>query len=168
MPPTNEPVAGEGPPVGEGGGVTILIDGIADRDLARLASDVEAAVRTALSAQELVPTADAEVSVTFVDDAEIAQLNETWLGRRGATDVISFGLGEEPLVADVYVSVDTARRNAESYGVRLREELLRLVVHGVLHAAGYDHPEGETREDSEMFGLQERLLARLLEGRPES
>ena len=141
---------------------TILVDGLADHDLASLTSDVEAAVRAALAGQELVSPHDAEVSVTFVDDDAIARLNEEWLGRGGPTDVISFGLGGEPLVADVYVSVETARENASAYRVPLREELLRLVLHGVLHAAGHDHPEGGGRERSEMFRLQERLLARLL------
>lgn len=141
---------------------TILIDGLDVRGLETIEPQVEAAALAALDGQALTSPDDAEVSIAFIGDDEIRRLNEEWLGRDGPTDVISFGLGEAPLVADIYISVDTARRNADRFGVDPREELLRLVVHGVLHAAGYDHPEGEERATSEMFELQERILGRLL------
>lgn len=158
MPPTSDPAAS----------AAILIGGLDEFGLSGLRPAVEAAARAALREQTLTPAAEAEISVAFVDDPEIARLNGEWLGREGPTDVIAFGLGERPLVADVYVSVDTARRNAGEYGVEPREELLRLVVHGVLHAAGFDHPEDEGRTESEMFDLQERVLQRLLGSRPET
>lgn len=158
MPPTSESASS----------ATVLIDGLEAFSLEASAAEVEAAVRAALAAQTLGPPEGAEVSVTFFDDAAITSLNEQWLGREGATDVISFGLGSAPLVADIYVSVETARRNADRFGVQPREELLRLVVHGVLHAAGYDHPEDETRATSEMFELQEHVIDLLLGGRSET
>lgn len=158
MPPTNE----------SAGSATVLIDGLEAFSLEASTADVEAAVRAALAAQTLGPPAGAEISVTFVDDAAIASLNQRWLDREGATDVISFGLGSAPLVADVYVSAESARRNAARFGVGPREELLRLVVHGVLHAAGYDHPDDETRASSELFELQERVVDLLLGGRSET
>lgn len=158
MPPTNE----------QADSATVLIDGLADFDLEGSAPAVEAAARAALDGQELCTAVGAEVSVTFVDDAAIAALNSEWLDREGSTDVISFGLGLEPLVADIYISVETARRNAIHLGVEPQEELLRLVVHGVLHAAGYDHPEDETRGASAMFVLQERVIDLLLGGRSET
>lgn len=158
MPPTSE----------SADSVTVLIDGLEALSLEASKIDVEAAVRAALAAQTLAPAEGAEISVTFLDDAAITPLNERWFDREGATDVISFGLGSAPLVADVYVSVETARRNAARFGVRRREELLRLVVHGVLHAAGYDHPDDETRASSEMFELQERVVDLLLGGRSET
>lgn len=141
---------------------TILVDGLDVHDLQALEPQVEAAARAALDAQALIDSGDAEVSIAFVGDPEIGRLNAEWLGHDGPTDVLSFGLGDAPLVADVYISVDTARRNADRYDVSPREELLRLVVHGVLHAAGYDHPEGDDREASTMFVMQERVLERLL------
>lgn len=146
---------------------TILVDGLDVHGLPSLEPQVEAAARAALDGQERTDTGDAEVSIAFVGDPEIARLNRDWLERDGPTDVLSFGLGEAPLVADIYISVDTARRNADRFGVSPREELLRLVVHGVLHAVGYDHPEDEDRETSEMFVVQERLLERLLNRLPE-
>jgi len=147
---------------------TILIDGLEAFGLPDLRSHVATAVRAALTGQTLTSPEEAELSITFLADDGIARLNAEWLGREGPTDVISFGLGERPLVADIYISVETARRHAREYGIASREELLRLVVHGVLHAAGYDHPDDESRVESEMFDLQERLLERLLGDQPET
>lgn len=106
---------------------------------------------------------DALVSIAFVRDREIARLNERHLGHRGPTDVISFGLAPAsncgPVVGDVYIAPDVARRNAAAVGSGVREELLRLVVHGVLHVLGHVHPDNaEARYASPMWQRQERLL----------
>jgi probable rRNA maturation factor len=106
---------------------------------------------------------NALLSITFVTERRIAALNWRHLRHRGPTDVISFGFARVPaagdLVGDVYVAPDVARRNARAAGVGVREELLRLVVHGVLHVVGHDHPEDERRYASPMWRRQERLLA---------
>ena len=109
---------------------------------------------------------NAVVSVTFVTDTEIAALNWRHLRHRGPTDVISFGFapvarGAE-LVGDVYICPLISRRNALAHRVPVREELLRLVVHGVLHVLGYEHPDDESRYDSKMWRRQELLLQRAL------
>ena len=107
---------------------------------------------------------EALVSITFVSDRRIAALNARHLHHRGPTDVISFGFapvgrgGGGAIVGDVYVAPDVARRNARSHGQGVREELLRLVVHGVLHVLGHDHPASEARYGSPMWRRQERLL----------
>jgi len=104
-----------------------------------------------------------EISITFVDATTIATLNETHLEREGPTDVISFNLAEPrtPL-ADIYICPEIAGESAKEHDVDLREELLRLVVHGMLHIAGHDHPEGEERTESPMFIRQESILSQLL------
>lgn len=104
-----------------------------------------------------------EISVTFLDRLAISALNEAHLEHDGPTDVISFNLTDpyEPL-GDVYVCTEIARESAHELGIGLREELLRLVVHGVLHVVGYDHPDGPERLESEMFQRQEVILSQLL------
>lgn len=105
----------------------------------------------------------AMLSVTLLDDAAMASLNAKHLGQRGTTDVISFGFRREPgapLVGDVYIAPRVARANATAGGVGVREELARLVVHGVLHVLGYDHPADERREASPMWRRQEALVRR--------
>ena len=105
----------------------------------------------------------ARLSITFVNNRRIAALNRRHLGHRGSTDVISFCLTLDapgaPLVGDIYIAPDVARRNAMAHGVRVREELTRLVVHGVLHVLGFDHPGGDDRRDSAMWRRQEALVA---------
>ncbi|MEO8562812.1 MAG: rRNA maturation RNase YbeY [bacterium] len=109
---------------------------------------------------------DALLSVAFVTDRRIAALNRAHLGHPGATDVIAFGFApvdaSGDVVGDVYIAPDVARRNARAAGSSIREELLRLVVHGVLHVLGHDHPEDESRYHSPMWQRQERLLRTLV------
>jgi probable rRNA maturation factor len=104
----------------------------------------------------------AMLSIAFVSDREMAALNRRHLHHRGPTDVISFGFApgakNGPVVGDVYIAPAVARRNARAHGRGVREETMRLVVHGVLHVLGYDHPADDTRYDSAMWRRQERLL----------
>ena len=118
---------------------------------ARVASIARAALRAERVRHALL-------SITFVTPKSIAKLNRRYLGHAGATDVISFSFGD-PLVGDIYISPDIARRNANDYGVGIREELTRLVIHGVLHVAGHDHLDGTA---SPMWKRQERLVRRAL------
>jgi rRNA maturation RNase YbeY len=108
---------------------------------------------------------DALLSIAFVTDRRIAALNRAHLGHAGPTDVISFGFAPvdtgRVVVGDVYIAPGVARRNAREHGNGVREELSRLVVHGVLHVLGHDHPEGEPRYASPMWRRQERLLRAL-------
>jgi probable rRNA maturation factor len=98
----------------------------------------------------------AELSLSFVDDDEIARLHERYLGDPGPTDVLSFPLGDVDedgvrIVGDVVVAPSVAARNnpADPAG-----ELRLLVVHGVLHLLGYDH-EGDG-DRARMWERQER------------
>ncbi len=109
---------------------------------------------------------DAMLSITFVGRAAISGLNRRYLGHRGTTDVISFGLGRPGnrgvVIGDIYICPEIARDNAKRQGVPIGEEVLRLVVHGTLHVLGYDHPTGASRTTSPMWRRQERILARVL------
>jgi probable rRNA maturation factor len=129
------------------------------------------AARVVLRAEK-VPAA--LISVAFVTTTRMSTLNAHHLRRRGPTDVIAFGLTNEgrvqrkkhtPVVGDVYISPSVARENARRLGVGVREELVRLVVHGVLHVLGYTHPDGPARERSAMWRRQEALVQRALKGR---
>ena len=104
---------------------------------------------------------DAMISVVFVSSSAIASMNRKHLGKRGSTDVIAFALSDRAggsVVGDIYICPEVARANARSFGVGVREEIARLVVHGTLHVLGYTHPEGNPREGSAMWKRQESLL----------
>ncbi|MGY0692886.1 rRNA maturation RNase YbeY [Virgibacillus sp. FSP13] len=112
---------------------------------------------------------EAEVSVNFVDNKEIQELNRNYRGIDKPTDVISFALqetvegeihvvGEDiPLVlGDIVISVDRAKEQAEDYNHSLEREIGFLTVHGFLHLLGYDHMVKE--EEAVMFQKQEDIL----------
>jgi probable rRNA maturation factor len=105
---------------------------------------------------------EGEISVSFVSEQEIRELNLQYLGIDGPTDVIAFELGGRgTLLGDIYIAPEVARLRAAEWDVTVSEELLRLVVHGVLHVLGHDHPSGDDRLESTMFRLQEEVLRRL-------
>ncbi len=98
-----------------------------------------------------------EINIVFVDNPHIRKLNRQFLGEKGETDVIAFGYKEG---ADVFISVPVARDNARRFNEPPARELVRLVVHGLLHVVGYaDHKAGLKKI---MWNKQERLVNRLL------
>jgi len=124
-------------------------------------SRVETLARAVLRAERVRA---AELSITFVSAARIAELNRRHLRHRGPTDIITFELAPAapgaPVTGDVYIAPEVARENAARAGCGVREEIARLVIHGALHALGHEHPEDESRVASPMWRRQERLLAR--------
>jgi probable rRNA maturation factor len=103
------------------------------------------------------------ISITFLGRDAMRRLNAEHTGRDRPTDVLSFELTDPAgeAVGDVYVCPWVARREARARGIPVRQELVRLVVHGTLHALGREHPEGEGRATSPMWRRQERYVAAL-------
>ena len=121
----------------------------------------------------------AELCVTAVDEATIAELNAKWMEKEGPTDVLAFPMdelrpphlggnrddpGPEPgLLGDVVLCPQVAAEQAEKAGHSTQDELELLCVHGILHLLGYDHAEPE--EHAVMFGAQDQLLKAWREAR---
>ena len=111
---------------------------------------------------------DAEVSVSFVSNAEIRNLNKIYRQKDRVTDVLSFPLGKYDisketgyaLLGDVVISLETAMRQAEVYGHSLEREIGFLTVHSMLHLLGYDH-ENSPLEERQMREKEETVLAEL-------
>ncbi|MCI9128766.1 MAG: rRNA maturation RNase YbeY [Eggerthellaceae bacterium] len=119
----------------------------------------------AFAALKLDVPEPSEVSVCFIDDDAMADLNEGFRGKVGPTDVLSFECdnlddefphGEAFQLGDVIIAVDVAARQAEELGHSLADEVDTLLVHGILHLLGYDHME--EAEAQEMEGLQDSIL----------
>lgn len=101
-----------------------------------------------------------EVSVSFVTDEAIAELNETYRQKQGPTDVLSFecdGVDDEMSAAeqgeqavfelgDIIIAPDVAERQTHEFGTTFEEEVSLLLVHGLLHLCGYDHIEDDEAE----------------------
>ncbi len=97
---------------------------------------------------EIPALADFTLGINFMSDDELLALNIQSLGHDWYTDIITFELerDEESLEAELYISIDRARENAAKAKVSLDDELAHLVVHGVLHLAGYDdHEAGDKK-----------------------
>lgn len=92
-----------------------------------------------------VDVLDGIINVIFVTDAYIKSLNKSYRDKNEATDVLSFNYEKEMpgddsnLVGEIYISVDTAKRQAKEFGHDLQDELNKLFVHGFLHIHGHEH-----------------------------
>lgn len=84
---------------------------------------------------------DAEVSIVLTDDKEIHAINKEYRNIDKPTNVLSFELGDDVLMGDIYISFDTVMREAKNDGVSFEKHVAHMVVHGILHLMGYDHIE---------------------------
>jgi probable rRNA maturation factor len=116
---------------------------------------------------------DGELSLLIVDDDQMAELNKTYLGREGPTNVIAFPMRQGPfaevnanLLGDVAISMDTALREAETAGVEEASRFDQLLIHGILHLLGYDHEN--TPNQAEAMQAREEALLRLLQSKYET
>ena len=113
----------------------------------------------------------AEISVTFVDNARIHELNKEYRDKDSATDVLSFPLGQDgqydvdedngcKILGDIVMSMERAMEQAELYGHSLQREVAYLTVHSMLHLLGYDH-ETSGMEAVRMREKEEAVLVQL-------
>lgn len=108
---------------------------------------------------------DAEVSIAFVDDAQIHDLNKEYRGKDCATDVLSFPMyetmdeiksaGAGYMIGDIVISLETAARQATEFGHSFNRELVYLAVHSILHLLSYDH---ETEAEREVMRAKEEAI----------
>lgn len=110
-------------------------------------------------------SADSELTIRLVDEAEGRELNNTWRHKDYATNVLSFPadvpdeLLDIPLLGDLVICVPVVEREAQEQAKTLDAHWAHLVIHGCLHLLGYDHIEDEEAE--EMEALERELLAEL-------
>jgi rRNA maturation RNase YbeY len=109
----------------------------------------------------------AELGIALVDDAEMQELNRVYRHRDRPTDVLAFAAregqrvpGDEEVLGDVVISLETALRQARQRGHSAAVEVRTLLTHGVLHLAGYDH-ERSPADARRMFARQRQLVAAL-------
>ena len=108
-----------------------------------------------------------EVTVLLADDARLKALNRSFRGKNKATDVLSFPAAPngEGVSGDIAISIETAGRQAAEHGHTLPDELRILLLHGVLHLAGFDHEtdQGEMRAREQELRAKLRLPSGLIE-----
>ncbi len=114
---------------------------------------------------KILQIGEAELSVALVGNSEIRKLNSQFRHKDAPTDVLSFPMGESLLpglrmLGDVIISVEKAEEQARQRRRTLDEELVTLLIHGILHLVGYDHER--SRRDARIMGGLERKLYRAL------
>ena len=112
-----------------------------------------------------VGEASSEISIELVGDRRMRRFNRDYRQHDRTTDVLAFACREagEPssfMLGDIVVSVPMAIRQAESFKHSLNEELVRLLIHGLLHLVGYDHNRGD--QEARLMRRKEQLLWRRL------
>lgn len=133
-----------------------------------ICAEVELVDLAAFALKELLVDKRAELEISLVDEAEMTRLHEEWMDEAGPTDVLSFPMDElrpnelsendeVPVVlGDVVICPDVARKQGDTAGHGMEQELKILLVHGILHLLGFDHLEPE--EEAEMFALQGKIV----------
>lgn len=103
------------------------------------------------------------INLVFTGDSQMKKLNRQFRGLAKTTDVLSFNVDQpvsaESVFGEIYISVPTADKQAESYGGTFAEEYLRLACHGLLHLFGYDHIK--QKDAAQMSEREEYYLGRL-------
>lgn len=119
---------------------------------------------TVLKILKILECADKEISINFVDDTKIKQLNKQYLGKDMATNVLSFSLREDEygninpqVLGDIIISVETAQKDAVYGNLTVDQEIDFLIIHGLLHLLGYNH-ENTTKKETSKMRKKEREL----------
>ena len=113
---------------------------------------------------------DSELSVVITGDRGIRRINREYLGKDRPTNVISFAMSEgefgdvnPEVLGDVIISADTAAREADEGGLPFRSRLCLLLLHGILHIAGYDHERSGDAEAQRMEVKEREIFALLVQ-----
>jgi probable rRNA maturation factor len=119
---------------------------------------------TVLKILKIMDCANKELSISFVGDNAIKQLNNQYLQRDNSTNVLSFSLQEgeysninPDILGDIVISAETAQRDAAIGDLSLSEEIDFLIIHGVLHLLGFNH-ENTTKTQATKMQMKEREL----------
>lgn len=93
------------------------------------------------------------ISYIFTDDESLLKINKQYLNHNTYTDIITFDYSEVKTVSgDIFISIDRVQENAAKFGVSFEDELLRVIIHGVLHLCGY---KDKTKTDADRMRLKE-------------
>ncbi|MGH9875674.1 MAG: rRNA maturation RNase YbeY [Pyrinomonadaceae bacterium] len=115
-------------------------------------------------AWRVIPTEAEGVTVAFVSDRAMRELNRLWRHKQGTTDVLSFPVEQDEFekaegssLGDVVISLEQAARQAKENGLTVDQEIAQLILHGLIHLCGYDH----ATDNGEMNRLEVRLRRKL-------
>ncbi len=132
--------------------IEIFYDGISYR--LRSKKKVIKIVEKVIRSEHKVP---GDLNFIITNDSNLLEINKEFLNHNYFTDVIAFGNNVHNIVGgEVYISLDTVRRNSANYKVSLSEELLRVIIHGTLHLCGYE--DDDKRKKDIMHSLEDKWI----------
>ena len=112
----------------------------------------------------------AHLSVAFIDDARMRQLNQSFRGKGSTTDVLSFPFGPDQFnvqppataggsdfLGDIVISAEQAQKQADENGLTLEDEIKQLILHGLLHLCGFDHETDNGEMNARELELRDKL-----------
>lgn len=128
----------------------------------QIIEDIETTILETLKVEGI--DQDYEISLSFVSDQEIRELNRDYRGKDEITDVLSFPLQDEfhmgpPMLGDIIISLDRAYIQAQDYKHSFKREVAYLICHSMLHLIGYDHLEDD--EKSIMREKEKKIMRNL-------
>lgn len=133
------------------------------QDLIKIDEEIENIVEKSIEAalKEIEFTDDYEVSVSFVGDEEIHELNRDYREVDRTTDVLSFPMDDEftNMLGDIVININKVIEQAKEYGHSEKREISYLTVHSSLHLMGFDHEEEEDKK--EMRAVEDRVMEKL-------
>jgi len=89
-----------------------------------------------------------DIAFIFCKDEKILEINRQYLQHDYYTDIITFDYSERNIISgDIFISLDTVKSNAEKYGVSFAKELLRIMIHGILHLCGQDDKNPDSKKE---------------------
>jgi rRNA maturation RNase YbeY len=101
-----------------------------------------------------------QLQIIFMSDKELLEMNRSFLGHDYYTDIITFPLNDDPLMAELYISLERVKDNALKLKVSEKKEVMRVMVHGVLHLCGYRDTRPEEKKE---MRERENYYIRMLE-----
>lgn len=111
------------------------------------------------SVYETLGVRDETVNFVFIDSKEMKKYNKEYRKKDSSTDILTFVYIEGEILADILISLEDVEKNAEFFKIDFCEELVRVIIHGILHSLGFDHEEGVPEyERRKMLELQESLV----------
>jgi len=106
-------------------------------------NEVKAWLEKCIINEGLIP---GEISIVFTSDESLLEMNQKYLNHDTYTDVIGFDYSEGKTISgDIYISIERVRDNALRYAVNSRDELHRVIIHGLLHFCGYDDKDPDDK-----------------------
>ncbi len=111
-----------------------------------------------------IPKKARNLSILFTDDKRIKELNKIYRDKDYATDVLSFSqiegenLENSSELGDIVISIQMAKLQASKFGNTFKQEILRLLIHGILHLFGFDHENVPEKDAKEMESLEDKLF----------